>query len=162
MKFEKFRTNGLGVGIHLSQNPNYQPFPLNLFIPDRVSHCEFLKEEHINDIIKKNVHIEICPSYNFKINKCIYYDEIILKKLWKKKFVKETGEEVLFNNISINTDCRTLLLTDISQEYYEVGMSFKFGINDLKNIVANEIEYIFDKDKELRNRLKEILNKFNI
>lgn len=160
--FEKFRTNGLGVGIHLSQNPNYQPFPLNLFIPDRVSHCEFLKEEHINDIIKKNVHIEICPSYNFKINKCIYYDEIILKKLWKKKFVKETGEEVLFNNISINTDCRTLLLTDISQEYYEVGMSFKFGINDLKNIVANEIEYIFDKDKELRNRLKEILNKFNI
>jgi len=160
--FEKFRSNGLGVGIHLSQNPNYQQFPLNLFVPDRVSHCEFLKEEHLNDLIKKNIHIEICPSYNFKVNKCIYYDEIILKKLWKKKYVKETGEEGLFNNISINTDCRTLLLTDISQEYYEVGMSFKFGINDLKNIIENEIEYIFDKDKELRNRLKQILNKFNI
>ena len=160
--FEKFRSNGLGVGIHLSQNPNYQQFPLNLFVPDRVSHCEFLKEEHINDLIKKNIHIEICPSYNFKVNKCIYYDEIILKKLWKKKYAKETGEEGLFNNISINTDCRTLLLTDISQEYYEVGMSFKFGINDLKNIIENEIEYIFDKDKELRNRLKQILNKFNI
>ena len=160
--FEKFRSNGLGVGIHLSQNPNYQQFPLNLFVPDRVSHCEFLKEEHINDLIKKNIHIEICPSYNFKVNKCIYYDEIILKKLWKKKYVKETGEEGLFNNISINTDCRTLLLTDISQEYYEVGMSLKFGINDLKNIIKNEIEYIFDKDKELRNRLKQILNKFNI
>ena len=160
--FEKFRNNGLGVGIHLSQNPNYQQFPLNLFVPDRVSHCEFLKEEHINDLIKKNIHIEICPSYNFKVNKCIYYDEIILKKLWKKKYAKETGEEGLFNNISINTDCRTLLLTDISQEYYEVGMSLKFGINDLKNIIKNEIEYIFDKDKELRNRLKQILNKFNI
>ena len=160
--FEKFRSNGLGVGIHLSQNPNYQQFPLNLFVPDRVSHCEFLKEEHINDLIKKNIHIEICPSYNFKVNKCIYYDEIILKKLWKKKYTKETGEEGLFNNISINTDCRTLLLTDISQEYYEVGMSLKFGINDLKNIIKNEIEYIFDKDKELRNRLKQILNKFNI
>ena len=160
--FEKFRNNGLGVGIHLSQNPNYQQFPLNLFVPDRVSHCEFLKEEHINDLIKKNIHIEICPSYNFKVNKCIYYDEIILKKLWKKKYAKETGEEGLFNNISINTDCRTLLLTDISQEYYEVGMSFKLGINDLKNIIENEIEYIFDKDKELRNRLKQILNKFNI
>ena len=160
--FEKFRNNGLGVGIHLSQNPNYQQFPINLFVPDRVSHCEFLKEEHINDLIKKNIHIEICPSYNFKVNKCIYYDEIILKKLWKKKYAKETGEEGLFNNISINTDCRTLLLTDISQEYYEVGMSFKFGINDLKNIIENEIEYIFDKDKELRNRLKQILNKFNI
>ena len=160
--FEKFRSNGLGVGIHLSQNPNYQQFPLNLFVPDRVSHCEFLKEEHINDLIKKNIHIEICPSYNFKVNKCIYYDEIILKKLWKKKYAKETGEEGLFNNISVNTDCRTLLLTDISQEYYEVGMSLKFGINDLKNIIKNEIEYIFDKDKELRNQLKQILNKFNI
>ena len=85
-----------------------------------------------------------------------------MKKLWKKKYAKETGEEGLFNNISINTDCRTLLLTDISQEYYEVGMSLKFGINDLKNIIENEIEYIFDKDKELRNRLKQILNKFNI
>ena len=159
---KNFISNGLGVSIHLSQNPNYQQFPLNLFVPDSVSHCEFLKEEHINDLIKKNIHIEICPSYNFKVNKCIYYDEIILKKLWKKKYAKETGEEGLFNNISINTDCRTLLLTDISQEYYEVGMSFKLGINDLKNIIENEIEYIFDKDKELRNRLKEILNKFNI
>ena len=34
--FEKFRTSGLGVGVHLSQNPNYQQFPLNLFIPDKL------------------------------------------------------------------------------------------------------------------------------
>ena len=160
--FEKFRTSGLGVGVHLSQNPNYQQFPLNLFIPDRVSHIEFLKDEHINDLIKKNIHIEICPSYNFKINKCLYYNEIILKKLWGKKYAKENGEEATFNNISINTDCRTLMLTDISQEYYEVGMSFKFGINDLKNIIENGIDHIFDKDQELRNQLRQILNKFNI
>ena len=92
--FEKFRSNGLGVSIHLSQNPNYQQFPLNLFVPDRVSHCEFLKEEHINDLIKKNIHIEICPTYNFKVNKCIYYDEIILKKLWKKNMLKKQVKKV--------------------------------------------------------------------
>ena len=158
----KFKNVGLGISLHLGQNPNYQHFPLNLFIPDRVSHCTFLKEEDINDLIKKNIHIEVCPSYNFKVNKCIYYEEIILKKLWNKKYLKENGEEALFNNISINTDCRTLLLTDISQEYYEVGLSFKFGINDLKKIVFSEIDFIFDKDKELREKLRNILNKFNI
>ena len=160
--FEKFRNLGLGISVYFGQNPNYQVFPLDLFVPDRISHCEFLKEEQINDLIKNNIHIEICPSYNFKVNRCIYYEEIILKKLWKKKFAKESDEECLFNNISINTDCRTLLLTDISQEYYEVGLSFKMGINDLKNIILNGIEFIFDKDKELRDKLKNILNKFNI
>lgn len=160
--FEKFKNLGLGISIHYGQNPNYQVFPFDLFVPDRVSHCDFLKEEQINDLIKKNVHVEICPSYNFKVKKCIYYEEIILKNLWKKKFVKENGEEALFTNISINTDCRTLVLTDISQEYYEVGISFKLGINELKQILLNEIEYIFDKDKELRDKLKDILNKFVI
>ena len=87
--FEKFRTLGLGVCLHLGQNPNYQRFPLNLFVPDRVSHCIFLNDEDINNLIKKNIHLEICPSYNFKVNKCIYYEEIILKKLWNKKYVKE-------------------------------------------------------------------------
>ena len=160
--FEKFRTLGLGVCLHLGQNPNYQKFPLNLFVPDRVSHCIFLNDEDINNLIKKNIHLEICPSYNFKVNKCIYYEEIILKKLWNKKYVKENGEEDLYNNISINTDSRTLLLTDISQEYYEVGLSFKFGINELKKIIFNEIDYIFDKDEDLRKKLRDILNKYNI
>ena len=160
--FEKFRNLGLGISIHLGQNPNYQNFPLNLFAPDRVSHCVFLKDDDINNLIKKNIHIEICPSYSFKVNKCIYYEEIILKKFWNKKYVNENGEESLFNNISLNSDSRTLLLTDISQEYYEIGLSFKMGINELKKIIFNEIEYIFDKDEKLRDRLKTILNKFNI
>ena len=160
--YQKFRDLGLGISVHLGQNPNYQKFPLDLFVPDRVSHCDFLNEEDLNNLIKKNIHIEICPSYSFKVNKCIYYEEIILKKLLNKKYVKENGEEGLFNNFSINSDCRTLLLTDISQEYYEIGLSFKMGINELKNIILNEIEYIFDKDKDLRDRLRNILNKFNI
>ena len=160
--FEKFRSAKLGISINIGQNPNYQSFPLNKFVPDRVSHCDFLKDEDINNLIKKNIHVEICPSYSFKVNKCIYYEEIILKKFWNKKYVKENGEESLFNNISLNSDSRTLLLTDISQEYYEIGLSFKLGINELKKIILNEIEYIFDKDEELRDRLKTILNKFNI
>ena len=121
-----------------------------------------MKDDDIDNLIKKNIHIEICPSYSFKVNKCIYYEQIVLKKFWNKKYIKESGEEGLFNNISINSGCRTLLLTDISQEYYEIGLSFKLGISELKKIILNEVEYIFDKDEELRNKLKNILNKFNI
>ena len=160
--FEKFKNAKLGVSINIGQNPNYQKFPLNVFIPDRVSHCDFLKDDDIDDLIKKNIHIEICPSYSFKVNKCIYYEQIVLKKFWNKKYKKESGEEGLFNNISINSGCRTLMLTDISQEYYEIGLSFKMGISELKKIILNEVEYIFDKDEELRNKLKNILNKFNV
>ena len=160
--FEKFKKLGLGISIHYGQNPNYQIFPLNLFVPDRVSHCCFLKEENIKELINKNIHIEICPSYDFKVNKCIYYEEIGMKNFWKKKFKKESGEEVEFINISINSESRTLMITDISQEYYEIGIAFKMGINELKTIIINEIEYIFDKDNDLRNKLREILNKFNI
>ena len=160
--FEKFKNAKMGVSINIGQNPNYQKFPLNVFIPDRVSHCDFLKDDDIDDLIKKNIHIEICPSYSFKVNKCIYYEQIVLKKFWNKKYKKESGEEGLFNNISINSGCRTLMLTDISQEYYEIGLSFKMGISELKKIILNEIEYIFDKNEELRNKLKNILNKFNV
>ena len=63
--------------------------------------------------------------------------------------------------MSINSDCRTLMFTDISQEYYEIGISFKLGLNELKNLIGNEINSIFEKEKELQNKLKNILNNFN-
>lgn len=159
--FEKFRQNGLGITVYLGENANYQFLPLNLFVPDRVSHGCFLKDEHIQELINKNVHIEICPTYSYKVIKCIDYSQINMKKFWKKKIKKESGEEVVFNNISINSDCRTLIFTDISQEYYEIGLSFNLGINDLKNIIINSIDFIFDKDEELHNKLKNILNNYN-
>ena len=159
--FEKFRQYGLGVSVHVGENPNYQILPLNLFVPERVSHGCFLKDEHIEELIRKNIHIEICPTYSYKVNKCIDYSQINMKKFWKKKIKKESGEEIDFENISINTDCRTLIFTDISQEYYEVGLSFNLGINDFKNLLMKTIDYIFDKNEELHNDLKNILNNYN-
>ena len=82
-------------------------------------------------------------------------------KFWNKKIKNENGEEIIFNNLSINSDCRTLMFTDISQEYYEVGISFKLGLNELKSLIDNAINSIFEKEKELQNKLKNILNNFN-
>ena len=158
--FEKFRENGLGISVHLGEKLNYQLFPLNLFIPDRISHCSFLKDQNIEELMKNNIHIEVCPTYSLKINRCIDYSEIVLKKLWKKNIKKENGEEFTFDKVSINSDCRTLIFTDISQEYYEIGLAFNLNINDLKQIINNTIDCIFEKDEEIHNKLKKILNNF--
>ena len=155
--FEKFRKEGLGVTLHLGENPNYIFFPLDSFLPDRVSHGCFLKEEDIDELIKKNVHIEVCPTYSYKINRCIDYSEINLRKFWKKKVKNEKGEGVIFNNISINSDSRTLLFTDISQEYYEIGLGFNLGISDLKEVLKSTINSIFDKNEELHKEITNIL-----
>ena len=159
--FEKFRQKGLGISINLGEKQNYQFIPLNLFVPDRVSNGCFLKDSDIEEIIKNNIPIEVCPTYSFKINKCIDYSEIIMKKFWKKKIKKESGEDILYDKISINSDCRTLIFTDISQEYYEIGLAFNLSINDLKNLIKNTIDFIFEKDEEIHNKLKNILNNFN-
>ena len=159
--FEKFRQKGLGISINLGEKQNYQFIPLNLFVPDRVSNGCFLKDSYIEEIIKNNIPIEVCPTYSFKINKCIDYSEIIMKKFWKKKIKKESGEDILYDKISINSDCRTLIFTDISQEYYEIGLAFNLSINDLKNLIKNTIDFIFEKDEEIHNKLKNILNNFN-
>ena len=159
--FEKFRQKRLGISFNLGEKQNYQFVPLNLFVPDRVSNGCFLKDSDIEELIKNNIPIRVCPTYSFKINKCIDYSEIIMKKFWKKKIKKESGEDILYDKISINSDCRTLIFTDISQEYYEIGLAFNLSINDLKNLIKNTIDLIFEKDEEIHNKLKNILNNFN-
>ena len=66
----------------------------------------------------------------FKINKYIDYSEINKEKIWKKN-KKESGEVIIFDKIYINFDCKTLIFTDISQEYYEIGLNFNLGLNEL-------------------------------
>ena len=60
---------------------------------------------------------------------------MITRKLIRKKFgkknKKESGEEIIFNKICINFDCRTLIFTDISQEFYEIRLNFNLGLNEL-------------------------------
>ena len=150
--FEKFRKEGLKITVQLGETPNYIPFPFELFVPDRVSHCLFLKKEHIKEIIDKNIPVEICPSYSYKINHCIYYKDINLKNFW--------GEENKYKNISLNSDMRSLLMTDISQEYYEIGINFNLGISQLKDIIINSINFIFENDEKIKNDLKATVERF--
>ena len=150
--FAKFRKEGLKITVQLGEIPNYIPFPFELFVPDRVSHCLFLKKEHIKEVINKNIPVEICPSYSYKVNHCIYYKDINLKNFWE--------EENKYKNISLNSDMRSLLMTDISQEYYEIGINFKLGIRQLKDIIINSVNFIFENDEKIKNELKSTVERF--
>ena len=157
---EKFKNEGLKITIHMGETANYQIFPFDKFVPDRVSHCHFFKEEHILEILKRNIHIEVCPSSSYKITHQIDYSKIPLKNFWNKKINDINGNEFIFKNISINTDYTMLILSDISQEYYEIGVNFKLNVEDIKNILLNTIDNIFEKDEEIRNKLKDKVNNF--
>ena len=158
--FEKFKNEGLKVTIHMGETENYQIFPFDKFLPDRVSHCYFLKEEHYLEILKRNIHIEVCPTCSFKITNQIDFSKIPLKNFWNKKINDINGNEIVFKNISINTDDTMLILSDISQEYYEIGVNFKLNVEDIKNILLNTIDNIFEKDEEVRNKLKDKVKNF--
>ncbi len=157
---EKFRNEGLKITIHMGENPNYQIFPFDKFIPDRVSHCYFLKEEHYLEILKRNIHIEVCPTCSYKITHQTDFSKIPLRNFWNKKIVDINGNEMIFKNISINTDDTMLILSDVSQEYYEVSVNFKWDVNDVKNILLNTIDHIFEKDNDIKNQLREKVNNF--
>ena len=156
----KFKNEGLKITIHMGETENYQIFPFDKFLPDRVSHCYFLKEEHYLEILKRNIHIEVCPTCSFKITHQIDYSKIPLKNFWNKKINDINGNEIIFKNISINTDDTMLILSDVSQEYYEVSVNFKWDVNDVKNILLNTIEHIFEKDNDIKNQLREKVNNF--
>ena len=53
-----------------------------------------------------------------------------------------------------------LILSDVSQEYYEVSVNFKWDVNEVKNILLNTIEHIFEKDNDIKNQLREKVNNF--
>jgi hypothetical protein len=75
-----------------------------------------------------------------------------LKKLSMNKFYKKeiekinSKDKIIYKNISINTDSSMLVLSDISQEYYEIGVNFNLNIRELKDIILNSIDYILKKN----------------
>ncbi len=82
-----------------------------------------------------------------------------MNRFYKKEVENiNNKEKFIYKNISINTDSSMLVLSDISQEYYEVGVNFNLNIKNLKEIVLNTIDYIFDDN--VKEELKDKLNKF--
>ena len=157
--FEKFKNEGLKITLQMAQCKKYQKFPFDKFIPDRISHCYFLNDNDLNEIISRNIHIEVCPIISMRISGVIDFKKIPMNRFYKKEVENiNSKEKFIYKNISINTDSSMLVLSDLSQEYYEVGVNFNLNIKNLKEIVLNTIDNIFDDN--VKEELKEKLNKY--
>ncbi|MGN0973128.1 MAG: adenosine deaminase [Bacilli bacterium] len=115
-------TKRIGHGIHLENDKNL-----------------------IEEIINKNIVLEICPTSNIqtKAVENIYYHPI---KNYYKQGIKTT----------INTDNRTVSNITLFDEYKLLRDIFNFGIDDFKNMNINAIEGAFISEEE-KNILKKEL-----
>lgn len=157
--FQSFRDIGLKVTIHMGENPNYQLFPFNKFVPDRISHAYFFKEIHYKEFMKLDIPIEVCPTSSMKITHGYDIANIPMKNFYKKKVVNQIGQEYIYDKITICTDDTMLILSDISQEYFEIGSAFNLSLSDMKNIILNSIQFIFETNEDVRQNIREkVLN----
>ena len=157
---QQFRDEGLKITVHMGESPNYQIFPFDEFRPDRVSHAYFFKDIHYHQFMKRKIPVEVCPTLSYKITHATDFSKIPMSNFYNKKIEDEEGKEFVYDLISINTDDVMLVLTDISQEYFEVASNFGMTIKDLKNIIIKTIDTIFEKDENVRNKLREKINNY--
>jgi hypothetical protein len=54
-----------------------------------------------------------------------------------------------------------LFNTDLSQEYYEVTENFFLTEDSLKAVILRMIDFIFEKDEQFKNKLREKVKNFN-
>lgn len=160
--FNELRIMGLKITIHMGECPNYQSFPFNEFIPDRVSHCYFFNDNDYNEVMKRNIPIEVCPTSSYITTKAIIYSEIPMKNFYNKTVKNMNQEDMVYKRVCFCTDDTMLFLSDISQEYFEVAEAFKISIKELKEIVYNSIDFIFESNEEIRNKLRNKLEHYYI
>jgi adenosine deaminase len=160
--FKKFKDLGLKITIHIGEAEKYQTIDFNIFRPDRISHTYFFKQEECDEIMKHKIPIEVCPTGSYSIKNCISYKEITFGNYYNKVLKSYDGEEnYIYNLYCINTDDTMLFTTDLSQEYYEVCSNFGLSIEDLKQMIMRTIDFIFDTDENLRNKLRKKLCNFD-
>ena len=92
----------------------------------------------VNQIIDKNIHLEVCPTSNIQTNVVNSISEHPIRKLFD-----------LGVNLSINTDNRTVSNTCLTNEYTLLRDNLNFGINDFIkcNINAINSSFLSDEDK---------------
>lgn len=165
--FQKFRDLGLGVTIHMGEIKNYQILDYSQFKPDRISHTYFFQDHEYYEIMKNKIPIEVCPSGSYSVKNLTSYKEINLKNYYKKSIKNENSQEnsednFIYDLYCINTDDTMLFITDLSQEYFEAAVNFGMSGEEMKQMVLRAVDFIFEKNEEFRNNLKNKIKAFNV
>ena len=99
----------------------------------------------IDEAIKKDVLLEICPTSNIDTFNCKSYQEHPIKKLYD-----------LGLNISINTDDRTVSNITLNEEYRLLKENFGFTDEDFKKINICAMKHSF-ATKEMKKEIIKLL-----
>jgi adenosine deaminase len=159
--FQQFRELGLSVTIHMGEIKNYQKLDLKKFRPDRVSHTYYYNNSDKLEIMRNKIPIECCPTGSFCEEELTSYKDITFKHYYKTK-IQDDNDEFVYDLYTIITDDTMLFGTDISQEYFEVVQNFHLTKEDLKDLISRSIDFIFEKDEQFRDKLRNKIKSFKI
>lgn len=104
----------------------------------------------VNQIIDKNIHLEVCPTSNIQTNVVNSISEHPIRKLFD-----------LGVNLSINTDNRTVSNTSLTNEYTLLRDNLNFDINDFIKCNINAINSSFLSNDDKVKLKEKYMNYFN-
>ena len=104
-------------------------------------------EDLINETIRNNVLLEICPNSNIDTRNISDYSSHPIKRLYDKGV-----------KVCINTDNMTVSDIDLNKEYFNLYKTFNFTIDDFKKMNLNAIDGAFISEKEKKMLEKKIID----
>ena len=167
--FELARKEGLPIAIHCGEVPMgnnevdetkckaYQEAESVLeFGPDRLGHALLLSDSLMETLIQQPIPIECCPTSNIMTLELANHTNGSL--LDGMKMHPQLGKWIAKNYpISINTDDSGLFCTNLTKELLLVSKAHHLNEKELRNIVLNSIEHIFDSTGDIKSRLRTVI-----
>lgn len=105
--------------------------------PDRLGHCCFLSIEQLEQVHTLGIPVEVCPTSNLAVVK--EARNLVTHLPHLKKL------HLLDHNFIICTDDTMLFSTNISTELFEYSKAFDVSSEELKALLIENVEAIFDE-----------------
>ncbi len=103
----------------------------------------------IENLIKHNIHLEICPTCNIQVDVFDKYEDHPIDYLFKAGVL-----------VGINTDARTTCNTTLNQEYEKLNQTFGWGVEEFEKCNLNGISHSFLSNHEKEDLIKILKNQF--
>jgi adenosine deaminase len=133
--FERAKEDGFGIAVHAGEyrhSANIAYAVKNLFA-DRVGHGNNIADEWLADLIKsRDIHIEMCPLSNIKLNKEITVENYDLPGYHRRGM-----------SISINSDDPGLLGHTLAENYRFAAEKYDLGLADFRCMLLNAVRASF-------------------
>ena len=133
-EFNEINKLGLPLTIHSGEAAGASSVSSALnFNPQRIGHGihSITDENVVDELVKKNVCLEICPKSNLDTKAISKYEDLPIKEFMKKGV-----------KVTINTDNMTVSNTTLKEEY-ETLVNLGFNEENLKEFARNSINYAF-------------------